>query len=479
MKSISKTLASALLIICCSSVNATVISQDQLMDLHDYITRLPEIGQFKKIIKKNSSAVVLIYSISDKAENDHYFYNIGIKPRTSEFDYKYGIISGVIISSDGIIVTPYDCVKHANRFIVSLDSEYKTGEVYGEMPITKNDFEAKIIKAIPELGLAFLQIIYDPAHANRKFNYLNIANDAAITDGKVKNFLLNGCVVYGKCKGEFFVTERTPRLNKNQFSDYQLFCSRISSDSFDGARRLVIYNPVYPESIIPELHGGALITLDSTLLGLAVYQKDINAPMSLAIPSSIIKKGMQLAIPWLIKFSEQSNLGLKVEQLSDEQKKQLLKIVDDWPTALLSELTGIFPRSIDGGYFGKIRDEIINGHCGVAVNSIVDGSISDISGIKQGDVILSVDGIGVTDPNCFHNLEAQSIGNQYLELRVVPLSKKHNTNESILYIPIYKNIEFNKRDDQKDISQKKTEPTDSILTRIKKAIQAIRKTGIQ
>ncbi len=458
-----------------TSLNATIMSVDKLQYLMDYLTRVPELEKFRTIIENNSSAVVLIYSISDKAKNDDYFYNIGLKPRTSDFDYKYGVITGVVISSDGVIVTPYDCVNHANRFIVSIDSDHRTEETYGEISVTKDDFEAKVIKAIPELNLAFLQIVPDPAHASRKFDYLNIANDSVITDGKVKHFLLNGAVAYGKCRGEFFLTERQPRINKNLFTDYQLFCPRISSDIFNGSRRLVIYSPLYPEGVIPELHGGALITLDSTLLGLTIYKKDINAPMSLAIPSSIIKKGMQLAVPWLIKFSEERNLELKVEPLSDKQKQQLVSVVNNWPSMLLTEVTATFPRTMDGEKFGKLQDAIMLGHCGVVVSSIVDGGVSESSGIRRGDIILTVDGVGVTDPLCFYNLEAQSIGSQYVELRVVPLSRRHNTKENILYIPIYKNTNSKQDDDKEKKNSNTSESTTSIINRIRKTIQRMMK----
>ena len=457
------------LLLFCISCNATIISVDKLANLQDYLVRVPEIGQFNKIIQSTSSAVVLIYSISDKAKNDHYFYNISIKPRTSEFDYKYGITSGVVISNDGIVVTPYDCVKHANRFIVSVNSEKKSTATYGELSVTKNDFEASIIKAIPELNLAFLRIVN---HSNRKFEYLNIANDSAITNTKIKNFLINGGVVYSKCFGEFFVSERHPRVNKNLFTDYKLFCSRISADIFDGVRYLVIYNPVLPERVIPELHGGAIMTLDSTLLGIAIYKKNTNAPISLAIPASTIKKGMQLATPWLMKFSEQSKLGFEIEPLDSNQKKQLAKIINSWPKILLNEISRIFPKSIDGEKFNELEVEALKGHCGVAIKSIVEGGISASSGIELGDIIISVDGVGVTGTDCFYNLESQSIGNQCVEICIVPSGKKKK-NESVVYIQIDKNTNQSNRK-TKPSESKKEEYTSSILNRIKIAIQKLK-----
>lgn len=464
-----------------NNVSATIVSAEKLRDLRDFLSNVPQIGQFNRIIRENSSAVVLIYSISSKVQGSDtetgkdVFFNIAIKPRTSEYDYRYGVISGVVISNDGVVVTTHDCVQYADTFIVSIDSEQRIERPVGVMLMTKNDFKAKLIKDIPELNLAFLQIERPETQASRKFQYLNIANDAAITDGNDKRYLLNGGVVYGKCRAEeMFVSERNPSVNTNSFKDYRFFCSRISSDIFEGSRRLVIYNPVVADVVTPEVHGGALITLDATLLGLAIYQKDLNAPMSYAIPSSMIKKGMQLATPWLIKLSEDSSLGFEVEPLNSTQKKQLIKIINNWDSSLYSDIATTFTHTIDGNQFGKLQDEVENGHCGVVVSSIVENGISANSGLKQGDVILTVRGVGVTSTKCFHNLEAQAIGEQYVELRVVPLGQKFKANNPILYIPIYKDANNSSKSSNKIKPIDKTDSSITILDRIKRWINQMK-----
>ncbi len=462
-----------------SEISATIVSADKLLELRDFLINLPEIGQFNRIIRETSSAVVLIYSISSKVPANpgkDIFYNIAAKPRNSAFEYRYGVISGVVISSDGVVVTPYDCVKYADSFIISINSERrKKNKENGELPLTKNEFNGKLIKAIPELGLAFLKIELPKSQASRKFNYLNIANDAAITDSKEKMYLLNGGIVHGKCKvNSVSISERNPGVNTNSFVGYQFFCSRISSDIFEGLRRLIIYNPVLADVVTPEVHGGALITLDAKLLGIATYQKDIYAPMSYAIPASIIKRGMQLATPWLIKLSEDSSLGLEVEPLDNTQKKQLVKIISNWDHSLYSDIATTFANIIDGDSFGKLQDEVKRGNCGVSVKSITEGGMASVAGIRQGDIILTVRNVGVTSVECFHNLEKQSIGEQYVELRLVPLGQKRIKNETILYVPVYRDVNIPKKKTTVSEQNKKSNTTLSILERIKLWISQIK-----
>lgn len=463
-----------------NNISATILTFDEIRELRDFIERIPEVGELNRIVQENSSAIVLIYSISSKVPTEpgkDMFYNIAAKPRTNELDYRYGVISGVIISSDGIVVTPYDCVKYADNFIISIDSEKRKNKTAGVVSLTKNDFNGKLIKAIPELGLAFLKIELPKSQASRKFDYLDVANDASITAGREKRYLLNGGIIYSKCKVETMaVSERNPGININSFGAYKLFCSRIASDIFEGLRRLTIYNPVLSEIVTPEFHGGALITLNAKLLGLAIYQRDISAPVSYAIPASIIKRGMQLATPWLIKLSDDSNLGIEVEPLNNAQKKQLVKLINSWDHSLYSNTVATFPHVINGKPFGKLQDEVKNGRCGVSVKTISEAGILSSAGIRQGDIILTLQNVGITSIECFRNLEAQSIGEYYVELQVVPLGQRIGKNETVMFVPIYRDINNHIKKNAEPEVSKRPDDAFNILDRIKLWINKMKKS---
>jgi hypothetical protein len=185
---------------------------------------------------------------------------------------------------------------------------------------------------------------------------------------------------------------------------------------------------------------------------------------------------MQLATPWLIKLSDDSNLGIEVEPLNNAQKKQLVKLINSWDHSLYSNTVATFPHAINGKPFGKLQDEVKNGRCGVSVKTISEAGILSSAGIRQGDIILTLQNVGITSIECFRNLEAQSIGEYYVELQVVPLGQRIGKNETIMFVPIYRDINNHIKKNAEPEVSKRPDDAFNILDRIKLWINKMKKS---
>ncbi len=114
-----------LLLYCNNCVNSWQLfdSKDIFKKLQDSSTKDIKNTDWKRIVEKKSSSVVLIYTISDKGKDKYNFYNSAIQPRINKTDYKYGVTNGVIVSPDGIVVTTYTATMNSDKYIVVIDSE--------------------------------------------------------------------------------------------------------------------------------------------------------------------------------------------------------------------------------------------------------------------------------------------------------------------------------------------------------------------
>ena len=393
-----------------------VISNKDLSKLQDYLGNVPQINEFKDIISNKSSSIVLIYTISNSANETHYFYNSIAKPRKNKQDYKYGVTSGVIISEDGIVVTTYDGTINSDKYIVSIDSEQRTNnDSYGDITLTSKDYEAEIIRTIPELNLVFLQI---KKNKGEKFKYCNIGNDSFLHSSG-RNFLIHGSVIVGKCKGEYFVTESKPKNNSNKFNIYSVVIGRLYCKKIKGILKLVINTPITGEGVMPENHGGAILDLQGKLLGIATWDGGMNLPATFAIPASTIKRGIKLACPGILKYSSRSNLGINVEYLNKNQQRTLKQAINRSSKKFCIKLEEAIKNTyID--YKSQSLDSLIDNKCfGVVVKSVDINSDAYSDGIKTGDILLKFNDDCIIDPQTYDNLEDQSIGDQSIVLSVV------------------------------------------------------------
>ena len=174
------------LLICLGFVSGIVYSQEiltkeQLSKSINYISKEQINNGLNDIVKKHSDAVVLIHTISNLVEDDGLIYNSAIKKRLKKHHYKHGIISGVLLSKDGIVCTTSDGIMNSDKIIVSIKGELKPISKDSVITLGENDYEAKVIKIIPDLNLAFLKIT---PKKGCEFDYLKLGNDTSLINNK-------------------------------------------------------------------------------------------------------------------------------------------------------------------------------------------------------------------------------------------------------------------------------------------------------
>ena len=361
-----------------------------------------EINGIKTVIRDCASAVVLIYTISNEADDDGFIYNSSVRQRLKKHHYRIGVISGILISSGGIVCTTYSGVMNADNFVISVNSEMRPQVDNNKITLGNNDYKAELIKAIPNLNLAFFRIKSDK---KCNFPYVKLGNDAPFINGKDR-ILLNSAVVIGKAKGENFVNALKPANRTNNFSLFATGIERLKYQKENGNDVLVAENPVTNPAIIAETAGGAILDMDGKLIGIAAPTIDfIGNTNQTAIPVSVIKKAARIAIPGIIKFGDGGSLGIEFDD------KRNVKI-----TKNLEKLLKI-PKGIK--------------HLGAVVKSVALKSLADNAGIRPGDVILKFNNKLVTDEDTFRRLEKYSIGSNAISLKLL-------RNNNLLEMEIYK-----------------------------------------
>ena len=367
-----------------------IVTKSDLTKAIDEASNKLEENGAKTVIEDYSDAVVLIHTISNKAEDDGLIYNSAVKKRLKKHHYMHGVVSGVMLSKDGIICTTNNGIMNSDEIIVSINSELKSAVDDNKVTLGENDYRAKIIKTIPELNLAFLKI---QPKEGKTFSNIKLGNDAALINGKDK-LLLNGAVVIGKAKGENFVTKSKPANSKNNFTMFATGVEKLVYRKSNGMPVLLIENSVTNSGVIPENEGGAVLDMYGNLLGIAtVNYDDFSFISSTAIPVSVIKQGAKIAVPTLISNSDNARIGINV---IDSKNFEI-------PSNLRKTL----------GVSGKLKVH------GAFVESTNLRSVADSAGIQHGDLILKFNEDIVTDAKTYENLENSSIGEQTISLKIL------------------------------------------------------------
>jgi S1-C subfamily serine protease len=342
------------------------------------------------LIKKKASAVVLIHTFS-LANDDHLIYNSSVKKRLKAHHYRHGVISGVVISENGVICTTANGILNANRFVVSVDSEFRAKVDDNNLVLTEDDYVADVIKIIPELNLAFLKIT---PKEGTKLEFIELGNDGALVNNG-DCILLNSAVVIGKCRGENFVTESRPCNSKNNFGLSAELVEKVSYRKESGKPILLLENHICGSCVIPENDGGGIIDTDTgKLLGIAfVNYDDFSIQRSAGIPVSVIKQGVKIAVPSILDNATITHIGVDVtdaKNINVDQKSLSVLNIDKKPDKL-----------------------------GVKVTGIEMDSAAENSGVRVGDVILKFNEEVVSDCTTFDNLEKHSIGMQTVTLTIL------------------------------------------------------------
>lgn len=357
--------------------------------------RTKQISEFekngiRKVIRDYADTVVLIYSISNEANDDGLIYNTSVRQRLKKHHYKTGVSSGVILSQDGIICTTNTGIMNSDTFIVSVNSELRSQVNDNKITLGKNDYKAELIKAFPTLNLAFLRI--NPRNKH-KFHYAQLGTDNLLMSSKDR-ILLNNSVVIGKTKGENFVNALRPAYSKNNFSIFSTGVEQLKYQADNGDSRLLAQNTVTNPAIIAETGGGAIFNMRGKLIGIASPQYDNFGSLNpTAIPISTVKKALSVAVPGIFKFEDRKSLGIETTdaqklKLSSNMKK-ILKI-----SATIKEI-------------------------GIKVKSVELNSAADEAGIQPGDVILTYNNAAITSSEILHNLEKLTLSGETITMKIL------------------------------------------------------------
>lgn len=417
-----------------TNVNDTIglLQVNQIRKLQDSIMKQMEGRRdtMKKTIKTVSSAVVLIYTISNCKKYKHKkdrFYNSAIKPRKNKMDYKYGVTNGVILSSDGMVVTTYNATRYSDEYIIEVDSEKNQNDaLYGEIEFTNNTYRAEVIDSFPELNLTFLQIKHN---RNETFNWINIMNDTKFrTRGGKSNGLYYDAITIGKCKGEDFVTAIKPYNEKNKFDMWCTVIGNVLYKEIEGIPVIALITPITCNGSLPENHGGALIKSNGKLIGIPyvnwtydsskvnrsgkndfLYESKYDClaylPISYAIPARVIKTALGLVMTKITHDKLQIHCGIEVLSLSNIQRELLKNSLKCINIKFAKDVLGKIKQDEIANKFSTVEDIINNNKCGVIVTKVKKSSIAEQAGIIVGDILVLYDDKCIQNPQTFYNFE--------------------------------------------------------------------------
>lgn len=310
------------------------------------------ISSYHSAVAKASQSVVNIYTTQTVTQNPYMddpilrrFYEFhGQSPQAGE---ETNLGSGVIVSTDGYIVTNAHVITKADEIVVALnDGRKAVAKVVGTDP----DSDLAVIK-VDMNGLEPLAFREDPIKVG----------DVALAIGNP--FGVGQTVT----QGIISATGRTG-LGVNTYEDF------IQTDA----------------AINPGNSGGALVDAKGELVGintLIFSRSGGSMGIGFAIPTALVEQVMNA----IIKDGKVSRGWLGIEVLS------------------------------------QLRDPTqLDSSTGVVVRNIIPGSPAAKSGLKVGDVILSIDGVEMTDSNRLIQHVARKMPNTVLSVQVLRDSKNMN-----------------------------------------------------
>jgi S1-C subfamily serine protease len=374
-----------------TDIYASVITQKKLDEIIASFAATIEEREIDSVIRQNSCAVVLIHTFNSMADEDHLIHNSSIEQRSDGHLYNHGVISGVIISEDGVVCTTADGIMNSDRIIVSVDSELRSEAEDDDLVLTEDDYVADVIRIIPELNLAFLKIT---PRNRKKFRFIELGNDGDLVNND-DLVMINSVVVIGKCRGQKFVTESCPCNSKNNFGLSANIVERLVYKKINGKPILLLQNNVCGTCVVPENDGGAIIDAKTgKILGIAfVNYDDFLIQKSAGIPVSVVKQGVKIAVPFILDNETITHIGVEVEDAKDKD---------------------VGAKLLDAIDVSKKPDKL-----GVKVTGVELDSAAEKSGVIAGDIILKFNKEIVSDTETFDNLEKHSIGMQTVTLTIL------------------------------------------------------------
>jgi Do/DeqQ family serine protease len=280
---------------------------------------------FAPVVKKASPAVVNIFSrrlVRQRVDPFWDFFNDGGVPRER---VEQSLGSGVLVRSDGIVVTNNHVIDGMQEIMVVLAD--------------RREFPAKVLLADPKSDLAVLRMNTN----GERLPVLAIDEREPVLIGDLVLAIGNPFGV-----GQTVTNGIVSALARTDvgITDYSFF---IQTDA----------------AINPGNSGGALVDMDGDLIGLntAIFSRSgSSSGIGFAIPATMVKQVVESALggrssvvrPWL---------GIKTQAVTSEIARSL----------------------------GLDRPE------GVLIADIFPGGPAERAGVKQGDLILAIDGQAVND----------------------------------------------------------------------------------
>jgi Trypsin-like serine proteases, typically periplasmic, contain C-terminal PDZ domain len=298
------------------------------------------------------NAVVYIgVTITQQFQLDDPFFRFFFGDVAPQQRQQQGSGSGVIIRPDGYIVTNNHVVGNATKIEVTLNDNKK--------------YEAKLIGADPATDIALIKIDAEglPTIPFGDSDQLRLG-EWVLAVGSPLGYQLRSTVTAGivsaKGRSMHFGQQENPYSNRNSQSPQLQIESFIQTDA----------------AVNPGNSGGALVNKTGELVGIntaIVSQDNSYSGYSFAVPVNIVKK----IVGDLIDFGsvKRAVLGISMLDLNEGAAASLkYDSVDDMMKKLKLS-------SLDGVYIGEVAK----------------GGSASKAGVKEGDVLISVDGTKVSN----------------------------------------------------------------------------------
>lgn len=344
-----------------------------------------------QILNDNSESVVLVYSLNALAPKDQKIYNLAMSPRETKQQIRVGVSNGIVLSEDGYVVVPSDCLKNSSEIIVSVNSEFRSYSASDDLKLTENDYKAKIIKNFPKRNIAILKI-----KPKNKLKFLKLGFNSGLINS-ANSFTNKFFGVIGKAKADKFMTLGSPLTTKNNFDKFFSYINAMQYKKHHGAPILIARGVQASNAFLAETNGGAILDRNQNLVGMVLCNYfDSTFPIECGIPAEEIKECVRLAginLPYMSQNFD--NIGIEVSDISQPVKD-----------------LGIGKSELEILKIEKNEKDIL----GVKVESVLKGSKAEASSILPGDIIVLFENEAVLDSKTFRNLEARISGKTTLKV---------------------------------------------------------------
>jgi serine protease Do len=330
-----------------------------------------EIGDFVKASKAITPAVVHIETLYNNTSSNINFEQLYDSPSGSSIP-KMGSASGVIISRDGYIATNNHVVENASDIKVILPD--------------KRVFSAKLIGRDPSTDLALIKIKAEGL-PTVIFGNSDIVQVGQWVLAVGFPFSLNTTVTAGIVSAK----SRSIGIINQEGADK-------SEGNLGTASNSAIESFIQTDAAInPGNSGGALVNTDGELIGInsaIASQTGSYAGYSFAIPVNLAKKILD-------DLKEYGSV-----------KRGILGVAYPAPSTEEQYFTqqGITPGTVNG----------------VFITNVISGSAAEAAGLKEGDIIKSIDGVQLTSSAEFSERIARHRPNDIISLSYLR-SGKTNT----------------------------------------------------